>query len=64
MADRLKQFQLLQMVTHALTASFDYSIIFWRLVGDQGEIVHRMFGHDAAVNDVVFTPDQTTSGVS
>ena len=44
---------------HALTASFDYSIIFWRLVGDQGEIVHRMFGHDAAVNDVVFTPDQT-----
>ena len=42
----------------ALTASFDYSIIFWQLVGTQGEIVHQMIGHDAAVNDVVFTPDQ------
>ena len=40
--------------TRALTASFDYSIIYWDL--DTGELVHRLEGHDAAVNDVEFVP--------
>jgi cytochrome c len=42
----------------ALTASFDYSIILWALDNGQGEILHRMIGHDAAVNDVAFVPGQ------
>ena len=43
--------------THALTASFDYSIIYWDITTQKGKIVHRLIGHDSAVNDVVFTPD-------
>lgn len=41
---------------HALTASFDYSIIYWDLEGPEGSIRHRLIGHDSAVNDVVFVP--------
>lgn len=41
---------------HALTASFDYSIIYWRISEGKAEIIHRLVGHDAAVNDVVFVP--------
>lgn len=41
---------------NALTASFDYSIIYWDLTGPEGTIVHRLIGHDSAVNDVVFVP--------
>ena len=39
---------------HVLTASFDYSIIYWRITEDGAELIHRLEGHDAAVNDVVF----------
>lgn len=40
----------------ALTASFDYAIIVWDLTSDKATIRHRLFGHDAAVNDVSFVP--------
>jgi cytochrome c len=40
----------------ALTGSFDYSMIRWRLDGDKAEIVHRFEDHDAAVNAVEFVP--------
>jgi cytochrome c len=39
---------------HALTASFDYSIILWDL--PKKAVVTRLYGHDAAVNDVAFLP--------
>lgn len=41
----------------ALSGSFDYTVIHWRL--DNGEepiIVNRLVGHDAAVNAVAFVP--------
>ena len=41
----------------ALTASFDYSIIVWDLTPHGAKIRHRLFGHDAAVNDVSFVPN-------
>ena len=41
---------------YALTASFDYSIIHWELSGKNGKILHRLIGHDSAVNDVAFVP--------
>ena len=40
----------------ALTASFDYAIISWDLAAPGGRIVHRLIGHDSAVNDVAFVP--------
>ena len=39
---------------YALTASFDYSIIYWALEGNDGRVLKRLIGHDAAVNDVAF----------
>jgi cytochrome c len=39
-----------------LTASFDYSIIVRDLSAPEGEILHRLIGHEAAVNDVAFVP--------
>ncbi len=41
---------------HALTASFDYAIIYWDLSAPEARIIHRMIGHDSAVNDVEFVP--------
>ena len=43
---------------HVLTASFDYSIIYWRISEEEAELVYRLDGHDAAVNDVVFVPER------
>lgn len=40
----------------ALTASFDYAIIVWDLSPHGATIRHRLFGHNAAVNDVSFVP--------
>ena len=41
--------------TSALTASFDYSAIFWRLDGaDDDSVAQRLIGHDGAVNDIAF----------
>ncbi|HEX2258107.1 MAG TPA: PQQ-binding-like beta-propeller repeat protein [Afifellaceae bacterium] len=40
----------------ALTASFDYSVIFWFLDGPEGEILQRLIGHEATVNDAAFVP--------
>jgi cytochrome c len=40
----------------ALTASFDYSVILWRLDGPEGQVLHRLIGHEATVNDVAFMP--------
>ncbi len=47
----------------ALTASFDYSIIYWDISAREAKIIRRMIGHDSAVNDVVFVPysDQAIS---
>ncbi|MDJ0614818.1 MAG: cytochrome C [Rhizobiaceae bacterium] len=39
-----------------LTASFDYSIIHWDITGAEARILHRLEGHDAAVNDAIFLP--------
>ena len=41
----------------ALTASFDYSVIHWTFEDTGAPIAHRLTGHNAAVNDVVFIPD-------
>ena len=43
---------------HVLTASFDYSIIYWRIAEGTVELIHRLEGHDAAVNDVAFIPER------
>lgn len=43
---------------HALTASFDYGIIYWDLSGPQARIIHRLNGHDGAVSDVTFVPGE------
>ena len=43
---------------HVLTASFDYSIIYWRITEDKVELIHRLEGHDAAVNNVIFVPER------
>lgn len=40
----------------ALTGSFDYSMIHWRLGDGKAEIVRRFEDHDAAVNAVEFVP--------
>jgi len=48
---------------HVLTASFDYSIIYWKIGEDGAELIARLEGHDAAVNDVVFVP-QSNHAVS
>ncbi len=40
----------------ALTSSFDYAIILWRLDGEEGTVSKRLEGHDAAVNDAEFVP--------
>jgi cytochrome c len=42
--------------TRALTASFDYSIIYWDISGAEARILHRLIGHDGAVNDAAFVP--------
>jgi cytochrome c len=47
---------------HALTASFDYSIILWDLP-KEAAIAH-LYGHDAAVNDVVFLPGERALSAS
>jgi len=39
-----------------LTASFDYSIIYWDISKPKGRIVSRLIGHESAVNDVAFVP--------
>ncbi len=46
---------------HILTASFDYSIIYWNIGEDGSTLIHRLQGHDAAVNDVVFVPGSSTA---
>ncbi len=40
----------------ALTGSFDYSMIYWRVTGDEPQIIHRFDEHDGAVNAVAFVP--------
>ena len=39
-----------------LSASFDYAIIHRSLTAGNSPILHRLFGHEAAVNDVEFVP--------
>ena len=41
-----------------LTASFDYSLVYWDITEAEAKIVHRLEGHDAAVNDVAFLPNE------
>jgi cytochrome c len=47
---------------HALTASFDYSIILWDL-SKETALAH-LYGHEAAVNDVVFLPGERALSAS
>ena len=47
---------------HALTAGFDYSIIFWDLP-KEAAIAH-LYGHDAAVNAVDFLPGERALSAS
>lgn len=48
--------------TRALTGSFDYSAILWRLEGGKAVLEKRLIGHEAAVNDVQFAgPDRAVS---
>jgi cytochrome c len=47
---------------HALTASFDYSMILWDL--PQEKALAHLYGHDAAVNDVVFLPGERALSAS
>lgn len=47
---------------HALTASFDYSMILWDL--PQEKALAHLYGHDAAVNDVVFLPGKRALSAS
>jgi cytochrome c len=47
---------------HALTASFDYSIILWDLPHEKA--LAHLYGHEAAVNDVVFLPDERALSAS
>ncbi len=42
-----------------LTSSFDYSIVYWDISEKKPKIIHRLQGHDAAVNDAVFLPGGT-----
>jgi cytochrome c len=46
----------------ALTASFDYSIILWDLPEER--ILARLYGHEAAVNDVAFLPGERALSAS
>ncbi len=39
-----------------LTASFDYAVVFWQIMGEDYRVLQRLIGHDAAVNDVAFVP--------
>ncbi len=50
--------------TRALSGSFDYAIILWRLHGDEAVIEKRLIGHDAAVNDAAFAGDDRAVSVS
>ncbi|WP_209001512.1 c-type cytochrome [Stappia indica] len=47
----------------ALTTSFDYSVILWRFETGEGEVVHRMIGHEAAANDAAFAGEQRAVSV-
>jgi cytochrome c len=44
----------------ALTSSFDYSIMLWDLENQTQSVLHRMIGHNAAVNDIAFVPEIET----
>ena len=46
----------------ALTASFDYSLILWDLPKEAG--IARLYGHEAAVNDVAFVPGGSARSAS
>lgn len=50
----VKSIALSQDGTAALSTSFDYSVILWRIGAGTGEIVHRLIGHEAAANDARF----------
>lgn len=48
----------------ALTTSFDYSAIHWSLSGGEAKVLERLFGHEAAVNDIVFINEKSAASVS
>lgn len=44
-----------------LTGSFDYTMMVWDTAGPEPRILHRLTGHDGAVNAVVFVPGSQAS---
>ncbi len=54
----VKSIQISKDGTHALSGSFDYSMIYWALKDGTPEIVHRFDDSDGAVNRAVFMPGE------
>ncbi|MGI9371657.1 MAG: c-type cytochrome [Hyphomicrobiales bacterium] len=52
----VKSIQVSKESSHALSGSFDYSMIYWALTDGKPEIVYRIDTHDGAVNSAVFLP--------
>lgn len=50
--------------TLALSSSFDYSAILWRVSDDTAEVGLRLIGHEAAVNDARFVDGGNIATVS
>ncbi len=42
-----------------LTASFDYTVMLWKVTGEEVRVLQRLVGHEAAANDAAFLPDAT-----
>ena len=47
--------------THVLTASFDYALNYWDVSGPEAQLLHRLIGHDGAVNDAAFVPGRNAA---
>ncbi len=59
----IRAIEISQNGKQALTGSFDYAINLWGLEGAEGKIIHRLIGHNAAVNDVAFISDDRAVSV-
>lgn len=60
----VKSITLSEDGTRALSGSFDYAVILWRLDGDTAVLEKQLIGHDAAVNDALFAGPNRMVSVS